>query len=227
MMDLWLFTQCLPLQSVPANKEFRLQNYLWLSGVNFLLLPFVFANCHMLWFNYWWHFWWYISLLWVIVFAICFELTRSDAFVVSKVSAIDSSPYWCEREESVVHFYQGIKSQMVTIIVILILIVNLVMMSMDSVYWCQYWCWCWWGSGWGNSHRQEKQIYVKDSGYGVNGNPDISEHSVNRLLYRMAKTTLRKMGELCMKYLHYFQGWDVIWWCSCKKQDLHIKFHFK
>ena len=116
---------------------------------------------------------------------------------------------------------------MVTIVVILILRVDLGMMAMAryvSVYWCQYWCWCWWGYGWDHSHRQEKQIYVKDSGYGVNGNPDISEHSVNRLLYWMAKTTLRKMGKLCMKYLHYFQGWEVILWCSCKKQELRNRF---
>ena len=116
---------------------------------------------------------------------------------------------------------------MVTIVVILILRVDLGMMAMAryvSVYWCQYWCWCWWGYGWDHSHRQEKQIYVKDSGYGVNGNPDISEHSVNRLLHWMAKTTLRKMGKLCIKYLHYFQGWEVILWCSCKKQELRNCF---
>ena len=70
-------------------------------------------------------------------------------------------------------------------------------------------------------------MYVKDSSYGVNGNPDISEHSVNTFILEAAKTTPRKMGILCLKYcgssivLKYF---SQILWLKYRVSNIVLKY---
>ena len=82
-----------------------------------------------------------------------------------------------------------------------------------------------WGWGWGHSYWQKKkQIYVKDSGYGVNGNPDISEHSVNTFILE-AKTTPSKNGKLCLKYFHIFDA--VLRSCKNKNPTTNTLIAFR